>query len=87
VTDLIDRLNTRIERGKAGDRAVAKLSGMTVAEFGADTTAPDPRLPDHERHTNRADRQVCCKTCHECGSDLRNVLDGELWCDTCGAYR
>jgi len=32
-------------------------------------------------------RQVCCRTCHTCLQPLREVLDGELWCDTCEAYR
>lgn len=28
-----------------------------------------------------------CGRCHECGTKLRSVLDGEEWCRTCGAYR
>jgi hypothetical protein len=28
-----------------------------------------------------------CGHCHTCGSRLRVVLDGEEWCDRCGAYR
>jgi len=28
-----------------------------------------------------------CGHCHTCGSELRRVLDGEEWCDRCGAYR
>lgn len=28
-----------------------------------------------------------CGLCHTCGHELRKVLDGEEWCDTCGAYR
>ena len=28
-----------------------------------------------------------CGRCHTCGTKLRRVLDGEEWCDTCGAYR
>ena len=32
-------------------------------------------------------RQVCCKVCHTCLQPLREVLDGELWCDTCETYR
>lgn len=28
-----------------------------------------------------------CGRCHECGTKLRSVLDGETWCDTCKAYR
>ena len=38
---LIAKLNAKIEQGKASDREVARLSGMTVAEFDADTTARD----------------------------------------------
>ena len=28
-----------------------------------------------------------CGHCHTCGTKLRMVLDGEEWCDRCGAYR
>ena len=28
-----------------------------------------------------------CGCCHECGTPLRIVLDGEEWCHKCGAYR
>lgn len=28
-----------------------------------------------------------CGHCHTCGDELRKVLDGEEWCNTCKAYR
>lgn len=28
-----------------------------------------------------------CRRCHECGSVLRVVLDGEEWCPNCLTYR
>ena len=28
-----------------------------------------------------------CSRCHQCGTALRLVLDGEQWCTTCGEYR
>lgn len=28
-----------------------------------------------------------CKLCHECGAELREVLDGEEWCDKCKEYK
>lgn len=28
-----------------------------------------------------------CKHCHECGTKLRQVLDGEEWCPKCEQYR
>ena len=28
-----------------------------------------------------------CRRCHTCKTLLRTVLDGEEWCDTCGAWR
>lgn len=28
-----------------------------------------------------------CGMCHTCGEKLREVLDGEEYCDLCGAYR
>jgi len=33
------------------------------------------------------DRQTNCGHCHVCGRPLREVLDGEEWCDYCGTYR
>jgi hypothetical protein len=27
-----------------------------------------------------------CGRCHSCGNKLRQVLDGEEWCDNCGTY-
>ena len=44
-------------------------------------------FPNHAHRTNRAGRQMCCQVCHECGQTLRTVLDGELWCDHCLAYK
>lgn len=41
----------------------------------------------HAQKTNLSGRQVCCKTCHVCGNALKEILDGELWCRECGAYR
>jgi hypothetical protein len=41
----------------------------------------------HWRRLNKAGRQTCCKTCHTCQQPLREVLDGELWCDNCETYR
>ena len=41
----------------------------------------------HAHRANSSDRQVCCKVCHACLQPLREVLDGELWCDTCETYR
>jgi hypothetical protein len=40
----------------------------------------------HERRANSAGRQTCCQVCHDCGTELRPVLDGELWCPTCECY-
>lgn len=28
-----------------------------------------------------------CGFCHRCGTRLRECLDGEEWCPTCGMYR
>ena len=28
-----------------------------------------------------------CNNCHTCGSKLKDVLDGESWCDKCKQYR
>ena len=41
----------------------------------------------HRKRVTKSGRQVCCQWCHECGAKLREVLDGELWCDTCQGYK
>lgn len=28
-----------------------------------------------------------CRRCHDCGTELKQVLDGEEWCPVCGKYR
>ncbi len=28
-----------------------------------------------------------CQRCHQCGTRLRLVLDGEEWCPTCQTFR
>lgn len=40
--NIVDELNARIERGKASDRELARITGQTIAELDADTTRPDP---------------------------------------------
>ena len=32
-------------------------------------------------------RSRMCGRCHQCGTTLINVLDGEEWCPTCKTYR
>jgi len=41
----------------------------------------------HLRTANRSGRQMCCEVCHQCGTQMNRVLDGELWCAECEAYR
>jgi len=41
---------------------------------------------DHPVKLNRADRQICCNFCHICHYEVREVLDGEKWCDRCQRY-
>jgi len=31
-------------------------------------------------------RRTYCGRCHDCGTRLRRVLDGEEWCDRCETY-
>lgn len=40
--EIIDRLNRQIEHQQASDREVARLTGLTIDEYDADTMAPDP---------------------------------------------
>jgi len=42
ITDFLAQLDARVARKRASDDEVARLAGMTVAEFDADTAAPDP---------------------------------------------
>lgn len=28
-----------------------------------------------------------CRRCHSCGGPIREVLDGEEWCDNCCRYQ
>jgi len=40
--ELMYQVNRRAEARRASDREMARLNGMTIEEFDADTTAPDP---------------------------------------------
>ena len=42
MTIILDQLNERIARLQASDIELAQLTGQTIEEFDADTTAPDP---------------------------------------------
>ena len=42
ITDFLTQLDTRCAQKRASDEEVARLAGMTIAEFDADTTALDP---------------------------------------------
>ena len=39
---LLTQLDARCDRKRASDEEVARLGGMTIEQFDADTTAPDP---------------------------------------------
>ena len=43
---LMAQINKRAADRRASDREIARLSGVSVAELDADTTAPDPRAED-----------------------------------------
>lgn len=30
---------------------------------------------------------MACEKCHKCGAQIRIVLDGEEWCDSCQSYQ
>ena len=34
-----------------------------------------------------SETKMYCGHCHTCGGFLKKVLDGEEWCEKCGAYR
>ena len=39
---IIERLTNYVENKRASDAEVARLTGMSIPEYDADTTAPDP---------------------------------------------
>jgi len=43
--EMMERIESRREQERASDKAIAALSGMTIDEFDADTTVPDPIQP------------------------------------------
>ena len=45
---LLAQLDARCARNRASDEEVARLVGMTIAEFDADTTAPDPGAEEEQ---------------------------------------
>lgn len=69
-----------------GTVAVLRAALRPFAENGTVREWLNPPL-GHYRRTSTSGRQICCQKCHGCGGDLRRVLDGERWCDECGAYR
>ena len=48
ITDFLTQLDTRCACKRASDEEVARLAGMTIAEFDADTTAPDPGAEEEQ---------------------------------------
>lgn len=40
-TDLLKKLNKRIERNRSNDAEIAKVSGQTQGQFSKDVTTPD----------------------------------------------
>jgi len=51
IQALLDGLDAACARNRASDEAVAEMAGMTMAEFDADTTAPDPGAGAEEEQT------------------------------------
>ena len=48
--EFMKTINGRADRRRASDAEVARLSGVTIEQFDADTTAPDPLdVPDDIR--------------------------------------
>jgi len=47
--EMMERIERRREQERASDKAIAALSGMTIEEFDADTTALDPRENEDRR--------------------------------------
>lgn len=46
---LMEQINHKREAERASDLEIARLSGVTIEEFDADTTAPDPLEDDDEQ--------------------------------------
>ncbi len=47
----------------------------------------DLRELEHSQHAELQTPVTRCGRCHTCGTQLREVLDGEEWCPSCNAYR
>ena len=45
---LLTHLDAYCARNRASDEEVARLAEMTIAEFDADTTAPDPGAEEEQ---------------------------------------
>ena len=48
VRDILNGLDAIRARNRASDEEVARLAGMAIAEFDADTTAPDPGAQEEQ---------------------------------------
>ena len=48
MTDIIERLNAVCEHNRKDYEAIARITGKTIAQIEADTTAPD--LPQEENN-------------------------------------
>lgn len=76
-------MNKKSLYDQLGDRCVhfngtIALYDVWSAVFGG------PRVRgERDRQMNT----INCGRCHECGTTLRVVLDGEEWCDVCRQYR
>jgi hypothetical protein len=87
-------LASHIQTGVATADVVDPSTGEVIIQAGETVDADlmlrfnwTRRYHQHARRVNVAHRQECCDTCHDCGQPMARVLDGELWCDTCQAYR
>ena len=70
-----------------GRRVSPKMPVRDLITYVEGIEPRDMNKLGHERRVNSSERQTCCRQCHTCGGQLREVLDGELWCDACKAYR
>ena len=58
---IIRNLDAYCARKAASDREVARLSGMTIEEYDADVTAPDPLRDAAERMAERLSFNAYCR--------------------------
>jgi len=52
-----------------------------------ETAGQEVLKQEFQHNLNKDTKMSDCGHCHQCGTSLHTVLDGEEWCSECGEYR